>query len=137
MDHCFEKKVSGFIGYRFCVFGRFKMCKKKIHEILEESEKLKENLEQINKSIDEILNMIGSRLNDQEQRQNFIDLFDAQTRLERLKIEAEKARNRQWHITANILICSFCCVACIVTYLITKDNSNLIHYIHEYVFRGI
>ena len=111
------------------------MCKKKIHEILEESEKLKENLEQINKSIDEILNMIGSRLNDQKQRQNFIDLFDAQTRLERLKIEAEKARNRQWHITANILICAICVV--IVTCLITKDNSNLIHYIHEYVFRGI
>lgn len=111
------------------------MCKKKIHEILEESEKLKENLEQINRSIDEILNMIGSRLNDQEQRQNFIDLFDAQTRLERLRIEAEKARNRQWHITANILICAIC--VAIVTCLITKDNSNLIHYIHEYVFRGI
>lgn len=111
------------------------MCKKKIHDILEESEKLKENLEQISKSIDEILNMIGSRLNDQEQRQNFIDLFDAQTRLERLRIEAEKARNRQWHITANILICAIC--VAIVTCLITKDNSNLIHYIHEYVFRGI
>ena len=111
------------------------MCKKKIHDILEESEKLKENLEQINRSIDEILNMIGSRLNDQEQRQNFIDLFDAQTRLERLRIEAEKARNRQWHITANILICAIC--VAIVTCLITKDNSNLIHYIHEYVFRGI
>ena len=111
------------------------MCKKKIHEILEESEKLKENLEQISKSIDEILNMIGSRLNDQKQRQSFIDLFDAQTRLERLKIEAEKARNRQWHITANILICAF--FAIFVTCLITKDNSNLIHYIHEYVFRGI
>lgn len=111
------------------------MCKKKIHEILEESEKLKENLEQISKSIDEILNMIGSRLNDQKQRQSFIDLFDAQTRLERLKIEAEKARNRQWHITANIIFCVICVV--IVTCLITNDNSNLIHYIHEYVFRGI
>lgn len=114
------------------------MCKKKIHEILEESEKLKENLEQINKSIDEIFKRVGSRLNDQKQRQSFIDLFDAQTRLERLKIEAEKARNRQWHITANILICAICAIcAIIVTYLITKDNSNLIHYIHEYVFRGI
>lgn len=107
------------------------MCKKKIHEILEESEKLKENLEQIR-------NFLETGLKDQSQRQNFIDLFDAQTRLERLRIEAEKARNRQWHITANIIICSFfCCVAVIVTYLITKDNSNLIHYIHEYVFRGI
>ena len=121
------------------MFGGLRMCKSfNLEKLVEELEKLNENLRKINEPIDDFFKTLDSRLEDQKQRQNFIDLFDAQIRLERLKIEEEKVKIRQKHITINILICAICasCVV-ILTCLITNDNSNLIHYIHEYVFRGI
>ena len=121
------------------MFGGLRMCKSfNLEKLVEELEKLNENLRKINEPIDDFFKTLDSRLEDQKQRQSLIDLFDAHTRLERLKIEEEKVKIRQKHITINILICAGCVVvAIIVTCLILKDNSNLIHYIHEYVFRGI
>lgn len=107
---------------------------KKVKDLFRKKEPVDESKE-LEKNLEQIRNFLESGLKDQRQRQNFIDLFDAQIRLERLKIDKKKFKSRQWHITANILICAIC--VAIVTCLITKDNSNLIHYIHEYVFRGI